>query len=989
MSVPVVSGAAAVEQKRSYNLPSGDAASTLNQFAGASGQQIIFMMDKVKGERTNAVAGDYAARDALDRMLAGTGLSATRDPATGAFVVSRKPQKGEVGTVSDQKTTKKTMTPKPLHARLTAALLALTGPLALGQSPAADAPDSAVKLQTFEVRSEKDYGYKAVNSLTATRTATDIFDTPFSISVVTESFLKDIDALTMTDALKYVSSVTGEARNDGASRGNFGVGNGSIRGFQVDAILRNGVNRRGSFSLANISRIEVLKGPVSVFFGSAQPGGTINYITKRPDFRREANISTTVQSYDTSKWRTRENTTGGITADLEYQNFWKDKVAYRIYANSFNRNGWHDHERFHGESILPSVLIRPWKWVTLTLEYEHVTYNAIANAGAAAIGNAQWAADFENPPADVLATNNLTATRYRQNIFANNTNWRNYTLLARGNSAAAVLNGHIYRFDGLGRDVYPSQLAYSKPSFNFQGRGHYVDSFNDSGTVDLTLKPLDWFSFHYAYVDSRNVFDTIQTSAAAINGPYSVNLATGQGGANYNNSQNHQFDALFDRKIWKFKNQLLLGFEYYDFHADNYTKLFDYSKAPSVTVPAGTWVTQIGVVSQTTAPTILAGADAIRNWDPRYHGAVPDSSLYYFGGNSTSFSSTVTNGRYGQFQTETNVLGHRIIASYGERREGTGINKGRGNPFWSSGKSSNIGLTVGVTDWLNFIASTSKNYRPNAPGFPGGGLSAEGVGLNRDASGNLVPGLDEARSLPDQTGKGRDIGFKMSSRDGKWWGTFTWFQVERANIRIKDQNRSFEDPRNLFGSLYPNGFNADGSPRALRFVDAGFQPISFSTTTGTNKNTGFEGELIWSPMRNFQLIASATNIYDSKTKNAALTGVERDVLLARRIAYSPEYAGSLFGRYTFTSGHLKGVTVGGGARGATSYAPRYDSFGDNGEFNKNYVVGDANISVATKLFDRPSTVALSVANLFDRLYSTGQFAYAEPRKISLRVSLKL
>jgi iron complex outermembrane receptor protein len=83
------SGAAVVESKRSYNLPSGDAATTLNQFAGASGQQIIFMMDKVKGERTNAIAGDYAARDALDRMLAGTGLSAARDPATGAFVAAQ------------------------------------------------------------------------------------------------------------------------------------------------------------------------------------------------------------------------------------------------------------------------------------------------------------------------------------------------------------------------------------------------------------------------------------------------------------------------------------------------------------------------------------------------------------------------------------------------------------------------------------------------------------------------------------------------------------------------------------------------------------------------------------------------------------------------------------------------------------------------------------------------------------------------------------
>ncbi|MBC7369226.1 MAG: hypothetical protein H7343_20860 [Undibacterium sp.] len=55
------------------------------------------MMDKVKGGRTNAMAGEYAAHDALDRMLAGTGLSAARDPATGAFVVSRMRPTGEVG----------------------------------------------------------------------------------------------------------------------------------------------------------------------------------------------------------------------------------------------------------------------------------------------------------------------------------------------------------------------------------------------------------------------------------------------------------------------------------------------------------------------------------------------------------------------------------------------------------------------------------------------------------------------------------------------------------------------------------------------------------------------------------------------------------------------------------------------------------------------------------------------------------------------------
>ena len=169
MAVSAVAGAAAVEQKRSYNLPSGDAATTLNQFAGASGQQIVFMMEKVKGERTNAVAGDYAARDALDRMLAGTGLNATRDPATGAFIVSRKrgaeaaPRSGEAGPVSDpppKPPSRPMKSPRSLFSVLAAWIAAVT-PIVAQTAPAAGLAPSAdepVALSIFTVSEAKNTG---------------------------------------------------------------------------------------------------------------------------------------------------------------------------------------------------------------------------------------------------------------------------------------------------------------------------------------------------------------------------------------------------------------------------------------------------------------------------------------------------------------------------------------------------------------------------------------------------------------------------------------------------------------------------------------------------------------------------------------------------------------------------------------------------------------------------------------------------------------
>lgn len=64
---------------------------TLRQFAALCGRQIFFLMDKVRGEQTNAISGEFSPREAIDRMLAGTSLIVLHDEATGGFVISRRP----------------------------------------------------------------------------------------------------------------------------------------------------------------------------------------------------------------------------------------------------------------------------------------------------------------------------------------------------------------------------------------------------------------------------------------------------------------------------------------------------------------------------------------------------------------------------------------------------------------------------------------------------------------------------------------------------------------------------------------------------------------------------------------------------------------------------------------------------------------------------------------------------------------------------------
>src|SRR4051812_41317410 len=76
--------------KKSFTIPAGDAAETLKVFSEQSGEQIVFMVDNVRGEVTAPLSGQFTHRAALDRMLAGTALVAAEDKATGALTVGRR-----------------------------------------------------------------------------------------------------------------------------------------------------------------------------------------------------------------------------------------------------------------------------------------------------------------------------------------------------------------------------------------------------------------------------------------------------------------------------------------------------------------------------------------------------------------------------------------------------------------------------------------------------------------------------------------------------------------------------------------------------------------------------------------------------------------------------------------------------------------------------------------------------------------------------------
>ena len=167
---------------------------------------------------------------------------------------------------------------------------------------------SEIELQEVEVTGRRATTYDADYSFAATKVATAPINVPQSISIVTKEVLDDQQAYTLNDVVRNVSGVnTFSGYNDLAARG---FRNNSSR-------LINGLRAQFGFwhapILPHIERVEFIKGPASALFGRANPGGTINMVTKKPLPEARQALSASAGSY--GSYRATADLTGPVNDD--------------------------------------------------------------------------------------------------------------------------------------------------------------------------------------------------------------------------------------------------------------------------------------------------------------------------------------------------------------------------------------------------------------------------------------------------------------------------------------------------------------------------------------------------------------------------------------------------------------------------------------------------------------------------------------------------
>jgi iron complex outermembrane receptor protein len=236
-------------------------------------------------------------------------------------------------------------------------------------------------------------------TIAGSRIATKPIDDPHNVVEVSSDTIQDQGAKTLNDVMRNVSGIN----YNGNMAGN--RSNPIIRGFVIDE--HYGIKVDGmynltweDYSLFNVERVDIVKGPNAAVNGMSDPGGFINYVTKKPTFG---------ESY--GEFEQSIGSRGDYTTSMSYNTELSDSLASRSvisYGDGPNPalSGNTDKERLFIDQMFTAKLSSSQ---TLDVDIRHQTDNQ--NYGAASLLPA-----IGNRPAPIPINSNFSSPDDKFNV---------------------------------------------------------------------------------------------------------------------------------------------------------------------------------------------------------------------------------------------------------------------------------------------------------------------------------------------------------------------------------------------------------------------------------------------------------------------------------------------------------------------------------------------------------------------------------------------
>ena len=253
------------QEMKAFDIEAQPLSSALIEYSEQSDTNVIVPGDLVDGKSAPALSGQMESDEALEKLLDGSGLKYEADTDGSVMIM----------LASAQQT----------RARNNSFRLAQTTSAPAARSVRTDDAPAEMQADTIIV--------------TASRREQNLQDAPMSVSVLQPELFVDAGLSSIQDVISYTPGFSFNTSGSGGQTVGRPKGSGSIsaRGIGQEGFgnISQGVvgvyvddvqigNGTISFDglLADIERIELLKGPQGTLYGATSVGGAIRYVTQKP-----------------------------------------------------------------------------------------------------------------------------------------------------------------------------------------------------------------------------------------------------------------------------------------------------------------------------------------------------------------------------------------------------------------------------------------------------------------------------------------------------------------------------------------------------------------------------------------------------------------------------------------------------------------------------------------------------------------------------------
>lgn len=757
---------------------------------------------------------------------------------------------------------------------LLASLLILATPFAApaqSNDSSASAPAATpapVKLDPFVVTND-DSGYQATTSVVATGFNRDVEHTPLVINVITEDFIRDAGLDSYEDIAQFMPNTyvvpdpvglgsTANARGQGTSY----YSQDGVR-YYTEPIVRTG------------ARVEVIKGPATLFFGRAQPGGIFNFSTRQPSAINEQTLTLTYGTFD------KKVLDVGSQGKIDQ----KGNLTYRLDGSYQDNGSFIDYGYDKLKFIRAALSYKISDTLRLNLKGEYSYRDQSGNPIGSTVIAPQYYADYKNPRPEQLtwarayfhapgATDAQAADALRSLWKENLAYW-------------IIATQQAYINDPNNKDgVYPTWATGVSGTLTPHGWGYNASALGTYARKKVTTWGGDvlWTPNHhvaikasYTKYDLKRPRLNVQLTEILADGK--MRAANMQVREDQNDSETASLSALFDYELGPTHHTTNIGAQYFrDFYRNINGVMYGLNQAPGY---------------ETRDPRTSGGGITAAGYDPQTD---PYLDMTKF---VKQYPDQVTPPAWAENYENAVYFSH--IAEFFDRKLGLLLGgriqqyEVRNLHFKNTAGLDDIntlGLSWNVTPDLVFFASRSKSFEPNINVF-----LVDGPGATQAEK--------DANVHPPVTGLGYDVGFKFGLFHRKLTGQISAFQVSRLNdaaFRVGDLARNTADPR-----------NNDADPN---------NNVTWYVPGGERLSRGADVELTWQPNKQYAAMFTAGWLPVSKVvQNDAIPFITtidgrkiRDPnqanYVGQRNPNSPEYTLSFWNHYK-VAGTPWGFGIGG------------------------------------------------------------------------------